>query len=214
MKTQSTLISAVVGVFMVIGWYFLLWAPQQVNLSNARDDAAQAETQRSTLETQLVKLRSAAKTLDADKEKVARLEKMIPDETDLEDYINEINSTATDSGLQVVGISPVPPAAANSNDPTTIGTPPGVSVIQLTMSADGNYAQMRDFIARINKLDRLMLIDSINASTADGVLTFQLGARVFTTASPAANAATAPSATSAPSGGETSTSTPSSGAPS
>ena len=214
-----------VAVAMVLAWWFLLWGPRNRSYNDANAAAQQAQAQVTQLQAQYNRLLSIKQQIPAFQAELAKLQTAVPDKPQLDQIILNINSAAVESGVQLLSISPTPPAAASSTGAATAPTaaPPAIRV---SLSLKGGYDQVLDFINRLDGLPRLLVIDTVgltsNATgpsgtsatagagttgvTAPAELTISLTVRLFTTtAQPAAGSTTT---TTAPAGGTTTTTVP------
>ena len=88
---------------------------------------------------------------------VFRLAKAMPDNEDMADVLLELNSVATSAGIEFVAIQPGPPATRN-----------GYYAVPVTLTLEGNYYDLTDFLFRLRNL----------VSVTDGVL--EANGRLYT----------------------------------
>jgi Tfp pilus assembly protein PilO len=211
-----------VVVAIVLAWWFLLWGPRNRSYNDASAAAQQAQAQVTQLQAQYNRLLSIKQQIPTFQAELAKLQTAVPDKPQLDQIILDINGAAEDSGVQLLSITPTPPAAASAAGATAAANsaPPSIRV---SLSLKGGYDQVLDFINRLVGLPRLLVIDTVGltsnasgpatSSTGSGTaaptppaeLTISLTVRLFTTtAQPAAGSTTT---TTAPAGGSGTTTT-------
>jgi Tfp pilus assembly protein PilO len=226
MPRRSLLVAVAVALVVVLLWYMFLWRPTSSSLTKARGQADTAERERDDLQDQLRRLRSAQRQEPLKLSQLATLKVAVPDDPNLAQFILDANDAATKSGIDFLSISPTPPgagAAAGTTATTTAGAAGGAApvAIRLAMTIQGGYFQVIDFLNTLDKLSRVVVIDSLSISGATGgPLSVSLTARMFvanaapvagsvtTTTAPGATTTTAPGATTTTVAGATTTSRP------
>jgi Tfp pilus assembly protein PilO len=163
-RAISGAIGAGALVVVVAAWYFLLYAPRTRAIAHAKSQATAAEAQVSALRGELARLRSEQANLPGLTAELDRLEAAVPASPDLADFILEVNSASTASGVTFLSISPSVPSR-----PTTTGAaaasaaaPPQITV---TLVVEGGYFQVLDFLNRLSMLPRLVVIDGVSISS-------------------------------------------------
>ena len=193
---------------IILLWYFLLYSPQNDDLSSAQAQTATEQKKTDALQADLARLQSQAKNSTQAAALLRKLDAAVPEQPDLAEFIIQANDIADQSGISFLSISPSPPTA---------GT--GASVINLTISIQGSFFQLEDYLRLLEQLERLVIVDgiTISASNADSTSTGSSGTtlgvtltgRMFTRAAPVDSTGTGSTTpgTTTP-GGSTSTTTP------
>lgn len=143
MKDRRRLIGAIVGANLVIalGGWFLLVAPQ-------RSHASTAAKQLQTTHDQLTKLGAAAGQLSHPKQPLIktaalyRLAQAMPTSADEPDLMLGLDQLARASGVTVLGISPLTPAAAAG----------GYTTLPLTLTLQGSYGALTRYLHELRML--------------------------------------------------------------
>jgi Tfp pilus assembly protein PilO len=202
------------GVVLVLLWWFVLWTPTSKDLEDTQKQTESAERAQDSLRATLARLQSLARNAPQQQATLRRLEAAVPETPDLAAFIIEANRIAAESGIEFLSIAPAPPAA----DPAGGGT----SSINLTISIRGGFFQVLEYLNRLETLERVVVVDTINlggdsgaagaaaaaaatpssATSGAGTLSVSLTGRMFTRAVPAGGA-TAPAG-----GGATTPTTP------
>lgn len=179
MNRRLLLIAGGASVGLLLVWFLLLWSPKGKELSEAQARGEAAEVVAQQLESRLARLNA---TQERSTELVATLDRLrsaVPETPNLAQFILDTNDAALQSGVGFLSISPSPPQAPA--DPTA------PAAIALSLTIDGGYFQVLDFVNRLDSLPRIVVIDSItvtpkseNGSSPD--LSVALGGRMFTAA--------------------------------
>ena len=143
--------------------------------------------------------KAGAEKVEGDRLKVA-----LPDAPSLDTLVLGLNAAAAQAGVDVTAIQPSPPSAltgaavvgrpASGQAPVT-GTPGGagptpaepLSEIHFSLTALGGGTQLLDFLNRLDKLGRVVVVDGISLSggklhaggQGEGTFTATLTARAF-----------------------------------
>lgn len=196
MKRFLPLIAAGAALLIVAVWYFALYAPKNSDLSKAHDDLSAAQASAQTLRAQLSNLRGLEANRAKQQAVLQKLSAAVPPTPDLASFILQANDIATQSGVNWLQVSPSQPSAAGGG-PTTI---------TLTMQLEGGFYQVYDYLNRLENMQRLVLVDTVNvtakgAASPQPVLSVAVTARMFTRA-------TAQTGTNAGAGGATTPTSP------
>ena len=156
---RTTLIAFVAGgVVLVLLWYFLLFAPTSKDLNDTRSQVASAENQKQELENTIRHLKELSKNATQQAASLRTLRAAIPPNPDLGAFILAANDIATESGIDFLSISPSPPAANTSGGPPTM--------IAVSIQVDGGFFEVLDYLNRLEDLERLVLVDTVDISAA------------------------------------------------
>jgi Tfp pilus assembly protein PilO len=202
-KRVVLLVAAGVAVLVVIVWYVALYSPKNSDLSKAHDDLQAAQAQRGNLQTQLSNLRDLEANRAKQQAALQKLNAAVPTTPDLAGFILQANDIATQAGVDWLQVSPSLPTAPQGGGPTTIN---------LTMQLQGGFFQVYDYLNRLEDLQRLVVVDTVNLSTtgdttqnpSDPTLSMGITARMFTRSAPISANGTA----GGTSGGGTTSTTP------
>lgn len=173
--------AAVAAVVVLLAWFVFLWRPQSAALDTAAEREATAANTNAELELRVQRLRAAQADAPALRARVAALQVAVPEDPELAEFILAADTAATESGVDLLTISPTPPAP--SLDPAL------PSSVNLAITVDGGYFQVLDYLNRLSVMDRLVVIDTLNlaATSAEPGFTdisVSFSARMFTTAPP------------------------------
>ncbi len=225
MKRNHLLIGGAALLAIVLLWWFVLYAPLGDDLSSAQTQRASEESKTDSLRADLSRLQGQQKNGTQQQALLRKLDAAVPEQPDLAEFIIQANEIADQSGIAFLSIAPAPPVAGTG----------GASVIGLTISIQGSFFQLQDYLRLLEKLERLVIVDGITISASDSstgstgsttggstsssgagsTLGVTLTARMFTRAAPAggtAGGSTTPGATTTTTvPGATTTTVPASG---
>jgi Tfp pilus assembly protein PilO len=218
---RSVLIGCAAGaVVLILLWYFLLFAPTSKDLDDTRSEVSSVESQNQELENTIRQLKELSRNSVEQQAQLRTLRAAIPATPDLGEFILQANEIASAAGIDWLSIAPTPPAASTNGGPT--------STIAISMQIQGQFSAVLDYLNRLEDLERLVVVDTINVSAASaGGATGATGAdggtssstsvtgapnlsvtitgRMFTDAPPAATPGSGATTTPATPGGSTST---------
>jgi Tfp pilus assembly protein PilO len=162
------------------GWLLVI----QPKRSEAADLRVQAEDQHlanATLETQLQVLKAKAKDLPKEQAKLAKVAAKVPGDPALPGLVRALLAAATDSGVELVSLSPSEPqlAAATAVAPAPApaasqqaqgGVPaagqPGaagqLAEIPLTVNVVGDFFELQRFLSELEELPRALLVGTLD----------------------------------------------------
>jgi Tfp pilus assembly protein PilO len=192
---RRLLIPLGIGVAIIILWFVALYGPQSSALSDARKRTDQATQEGATLRDQLTRLQQSRRDQPLKQSQLETLRVAVPDDPNLAQFILDANDAASRAGIDFLSITPTPPSAAGqpATTPTTAAGGAGVPVgaaatpvpIRIAMTATGGYFQVLDFVNRLNRLPRIVVVDSLNVAGQGGAaqLSVTMQERIFTTSS-------------------------------
>ena len=185
----------IVVVFALAG---LLGVKPQLDSSAASDlDRANVETGNTQQQAELSRLRTESEQTEAIRAEVEQLQKLIPAEANLDDFIGELAALQVQYGVTITAYSSleealfIPSAQALATLPTSISSN-NFTTIGIQLSIGGPRANTMAFIDGLQKGSRLFLPTTISVSATETVDITGLVYRLLDTpvADPAAASAT------------------------
>jgi Tfp pilus assembly protein PilO len=194
-STNRALIAlAVMGsLVLVYGWNSFFLAPKNRAKAAAVHDLSAARTQEQTLKQNLGQLKKLAADTRSREAELVRLGRLLPGDPDMAGAILALNDTANQAQVAWSSFVPSTPSAAGGG-PVSIG---------LSMKVAGSFSQVFDYLRRLESLDRLVVIDSLQLAGGSGTsgasrIDADIKGRMFSAAAATAgspgSAATAPAA--------------------
>ena len=194
-------LGVVAALGLVYGWNVVFLAPQARQRTAVQTKVAAARQQEQDLRGQLAQLKKVAADTQSREAELTRLNRLIPADGDVAGAILLLNDTAAQAGVQFPSFVP---------SPLQPGTGGGPQAMAISMKISGTFAQLFDYLSRLETLDRLVVVDSIQltgspSSTGPPRVDADIKARMFAagtgTTAPARTATSAPTATFTKAGG-------------
>jgi Tfp pilus assembly protein PilO len=181
LNRRGPLIAAVVSGVVVLLAAMLVVLPKMHQVGQARDDLLTAQSEQSSLQTQLQILQDAQASAPVAQKQIEKIGKQIPTTADLPGLFRLLRGAADLSAVDFFSFSPGIPAADASATFSTISS--GIIVT-------GSYFSLEEFLHRLEILPRAAKVTSISLATqgtdsTTGVATseiqMQLQVEFFTT---------------------------------
>ena len=153
------LIGLLVIVLLAIGYYFLFLGPLLNTLDQRVQERSDKETQLANVQQQVAELEAVRQNASEIERQLLELSKRIPTQPEIATLVVQIEEIADAAGVTQLSI-----------EPGDVEPPPGggdFSVIPVTMSFEGTYEQMQDFLLRTRNLARLMTVRSVTYCRLD-----------------------------------------------
>lgn len=202
----------------------LLVATWLVGISPRLDEAAQANTDRETVEVQngiqqvtLASLKKQFENIGELRDQLAELRTAIPAEVALADLVGELNVLAKRAGVVVtslgfsdpVAYAPVEDPNADAEATAALGSvsPETFFAIPVQLTVSGEYAKALRFVSLLQSADRFFLVDGLTLASgvmvSDAAVELSLSGQVFVLLdASAAEAADGEQPAAAPAAGE------------
>jgi type IV pilus assembly protein PilO len=210
-SSRAVVALAVMGAIVAAyGWNAVFLGPRNAARAKVHTELSDARQKEQDLRQNMAQLRKLAADTQSREAELARLGRLVPADADLAGAILALDETAKQAQVSMGSLIPSPPAATAGGGPATLG---------VTMTIDGTFDQIYDYLSRIETLDRLVVIDSLQLAGGGGngtgngpgsgpagplKLGAQIKARLFAATGPAAPATSAAPAAGASNNPDTS----------
>lgn len=152
---RNTLIAGVLIILLlIVGYYFLLFSPLRGEFMERSEEQATKEQQLQQLQQQVAELEQVARNAPEIERQLLELSKRIPTQPEIPTFVVQVEEVSQGAGVTQVSIQPGAP------EPPPEGG--DFSRIPITMSFEGTYEQLQDFVGRLLNLVRLVTINEIN----------------------------------------------------
>jgi Tfp pilus assembly protein PilO len=185
------------GLVLLYGWNSFFLAPKGEAKAKVQKELVAARKQEDDLRRNLAELRKLANDSKAREAELSRLGRLIPAAPDIAGAILTLNETAHQAQVAWSSFVPSAPAAGAGGSNST----------SITMNVAGTFGQIFDYLRRLELLDRLVVVDSVQLTAGAGGsgsprIDADIKARMFSagTASPVAATTVAARSTASPSG--------------
>ncbi len=153
------ILGLLVIVLLGVGYYFLILSPLLNNLDQRAQERDDKEAQLANLQQEVAQLEAIRREAPEIQRQLLELSKRIPTQPEVPTFVVQIEDIADASGVTELEINPVTPES-----------PPGggdFSVVPVTMTFNGTYEQMQDFLLRTRNLTRLVTVRSVTYCVPD-----------------------------------------------
>ena len=140
-------------IVLVIAYYFVLFSPLREEYLDNYDERTQKEARKAQLERTVADLESAQRESSDIERQILELSKRLPEQDEIPTLVVQIEEIAQEAGVTQLLVEPGSPEA-----------PPGggdFSRIPITMSFEGTYEEMQDFLLRVRNLARLVTVNTV-----------------------------------------------------
>jgi type IV pilus assembly protein PilO len=147
------ILGILVLIMLAVAYYFLLFSPLRQEYLDRFDERVQKEQQLAGLEQSVAELENARRNAPEIERQILEYSKRIPEQDEIPTLVVQVEQVAEGAGVTQLLITPEAPAP-----------PPGggdFSAIPLTMSFEGTYENMTDFLLRVRNLSRLVTINEL-----------------------------------------------------
>ncbi|HYN96629.1 MAG TPA: type 4a pilus biogenesis protein PilO [Pilimelia sp.] len=146
-------------VLLALGW-FLVISPQNAETRVLHEQVDAAEANLVGLQKRLAVLREQNRDLERYKAELARDRAALPDEAAMADFLRELQSAGSASGVTVGGVTVGPPTAVTVSGGTAHSLP-------LTLNAQGTPGKLAGFLRQLQEVQpRAVLITAATLSPA------------------------------------------------
>ena len=151
---RNILVLGILGiVIVVIGFYFLLLSPLLQSLNEQAQAREDKRAQLEQVQQEVNELEEVRRNSPEIQRQLLELSKRIPTQPQIPTLIVQVEEIADASGVTQLSVDPEPSTApAGGGD---------YRVVPVTMSFDGTYDQMQDFLLRTRNLTRLVTVTDL-----------------------------------------------------
>lgn len=148
------ILGLLVIVLLIVGYYFLLLSPLLGTLDERAQERDAKEAQLANLQQQVAELEAVRDNAPEIERQLLELSKRLPEQSEVPTLVVQIEEIADASGVTQVLIEPGSPGP-----PTGGGE---FSVLPVTMSFEGTYEELQDFLFRTRNLTRLVTVNEVS----------------------------------------------------
>lgn len=143
-------------VLVVVAFYFLLLSPLLARLDEQAQAREDKEAQLAQLQQEVNELEEVRRNSPEIERQLLELNKRIPTQPEVPTLVVQIEEIADAAGVTQVSIEPGPPQGGGE-----------FSVQPITMSFEGTYDQLQEFLLRTRNLARLVTVNSVSYEEAE-----------------------------------------------
>lgn len=136
------LLAGLGAVLLVVLFWLFLWNPKSDEIEQIEAQIETAKTQQATLRTQIARLEDVRARAPEIEAQLAAAESVVPRDVALPTMVRAMQLAATDSGVDLISISPAQPEAFSEEVAE-------LARIPVTVQIFGSYFQIVDFLRRL-----------------------------------------------------------------
>jgi Tfp pilus assembly protein PilO len=159
MKTKNLAVGALAVLLVTALWWNFLLKPSKSEAKKVKAETTTEREKLAPLEAQLSKARLAQAHAATFKAQLTSLQNAVPASPALAEFLRAANFIADTSRVSWQQVTHGPPAP----DPST-----GVSAIPVGIQVKGTYQQVMDYLFLLKSLKRLVVVDTLQVSSAGG----------------------------------------------
>lgn len=152
------ILGLLVVLLLVVGYYFLFLGPLLDRLGERSEERSAKEAQLANLRQEVAELEAVRRNAPETERQLLELSKRVPTQPEIPTLVVQMEDVADAAGVTQLSI-----------EPGTPGPPPGggdYSVVPVTMSFEGTYEQLVDFLRRTGQLARLVTVNGVTYEEA------------------------------------------------
>jgi type IV pilus assembly protein PilO len=153
----------ILGVLLIVllgvGYYFLLLGPKLAELDAAATERADKEQQLAQLQQEVNELEEVRSNAPEIERQLLELSKRVPAQPEIPTLVVQIREIALASGVTQLLVEPGPPAAPPDGG--------DYQQIPITMTFEGTYEELQNFLLRARQLARLITINNVTYEPVD-----------------------------------------------
>lgn len=142
MSRVNALLAGLGAVLVIVLFWLFLWSPKTEEIEQTQTEIEAARTQQATLRTQIARLEDVRARAPEIEARLAAAESIIPRDVSLPAMVRQVQLDATDSGVELMSISPGQPVAFSEELAN-------LARIPLSLQIQGSYFQIVDFLRRV-----------------------------------------------------------------
>jgi Tfp pilus assembly protein PilO len=159
MKTKNLAVGALAALLVAALWWNFLLKPSRSEASKVKAETATERAKLPPLEAQVSQARLAQAHAATFKAQLTSLQNAVPDSPALAPFLRAANAIADASRVSWQQVTHGPPAPDVST---------GVSAIPVSIQVKGTYEQVMDYLSRLKSLKRMVVVDTVQFSSAGG----------------------------------------------
>ena len=140
-------------VVLIVGYYFLLLSPLRQEYADRVQERSDKQGQLQQVQQEVAELEEIRRNAPEIERQLLEFSKRIPAQPEIPTLVVQVEEVAQLAGVTQVSITPGAPAS-----------PPGggdFQVIPITMTFEGTYEELQDFMLRLLDLSRLVTVNAV-----------------------------------------------------
>ncbi len=152
-ERNTLILVGLIIVVLIVGYYFLLFSPQRQEISERREERSTKESQLQQLQQEVANLEDLQARAPDIERQLLQLGELIPDNPEIPTLVVQLQQIAAAANVTQVSIQP--------EDPQPPAEGGDFTVIPVTMSFEGTYGELQNFLLRLQNLARLVTVSGL-----------------------------------------------------
>lgn len=158
-ERNTLILVGLILVVLIVGYYFLVFSPQRQEIAERREERSTKETQLQQLQQEVADLEDLQARAPEIERQLLQLSELIPENPEVPTLVVQLQEIAAAANVTQVSIQPEDPQPpAGGGDYT---------VIPVTMSFEGTYGELQNFLLRLQNLARLVTVSGLTYEEAE-----------------------------------------------
>lgn len=151
---RNVLILAAVGLLLlVVIFYVFLLGPQREELAELQAERETKQEQLDRLEAEVAELEDIQRRAPEIERELLELSRRVPEQSEVPTLVVQLEEIAGEAGVTQLLIEPGEPEQPEDGG--------DYAIIPITMSFEGGYDELQDFVARLQNLTRLVAVEEV-----------------------------------------------------
>lgn len=146
-------------VLLVVGFYVFLLGPLREDLAERREEREAKQAQLAQLDSEVARLEEIQSRAPEIERELLELSRRVPEQPEIPTLVVQVQEIAEEAGVTQLLVQP--------EDPTEPEDGGDYTVVPVTMSFEGTYDQLQDFLLRLRNLTRLVTVETIVYEVAE-----------------------------------------------
>lgn len=142
MSRVGWLLTGLLCVLLIVGWYFLLFSPTSDEIEDVRAETERVQTQAQQERQRAQVLREVRQAAPEAEAELAAGRTMIPDDPAIPALFRQLQQAADDAGVRLNSLSPSTPSSFEAGEES-------IAAVSVSMSVEGSYFQLVDLARRV-----------------------------------------------------------------
>lgn len=159
-RQRNILIAAAAALLLlVVGYYVFLLGPLREDLNERRAERESKQGQLDQLEAEIARLEEIQKQAPGIERQLLQLSRRVPEQPEIPTLVVQVQEIAEESRVTQLLVEPQDP-----EEPEDGGD---YAIIPVTMSFEGSYEQLQNFLLRLRNLTRLVTVEEVVYEVAE-----------------------------------------------
>lgn len=146
-------------LLLLIGFYVLVLGPQREELAERQDERDAREEQLAQLDAEVARLEEIRSRAPEIERELLELSRRVPEQPEVPTVVVQVEEIADEAGVTQLLVEPGDPEQPEDGGDYTI--------VPITMSFEGGYDELQEFLLRLKNLTRLVAVENVVYEVAE-----------------------------------------------